>query len=370
MRKILGLIASEPSYVDVSGIQDYRPVSCAPIFGRYRVIDFMLSNLTNSGIDNINVYIKERARAMFHHITGTSYNINSKKGHIQLLLGEQEYTNEYYNTDLKAYKTYMEYVDDRNPAYVVIAPSHFIFKQDFSEMIDYHIKSKNDVTVLYQSVNDADVRFLRCNTLTINKDKRITEFHENLGKAKSTNVSLEAYVMDAMTFKQLVSEGCETSSLYTFSDILADCVRAMKIGGYKHTGFVACINSLKAYFEANMFVRKEKELAKLINDDWPIYTMTSDSCPTLYKEGAKVQGSIIANGCEIEGTIINSVIGRNVIVKKGAVIKDCVILSKALIDKNVKLENTIVDRMAIVTHVKGIKGSKEKPVYVARRDRI
>jgi len=370
MRKVLGLLTFEQSYVDVAGLQDYRPVSCAPIFGRYRVIDFMLSNFTNSGIDNINLYIKERARAMFHHITGTSYNINSKKGHIQLLLGEKDYSNEYYNTDLDAYKTYMEYVDDSNPAYVVIAPSHFIFKQDFSEVLEYHIKSKNDVTVLYQAANDANERFLRCNTLTLDKNKRITEFHENLGKSKSANVSLETYVMDTMTFKQLVSEGSETSSLYSFSNILADCTRAMKIGGYRHTGFVACINSLKAYFEANMWVRKEKELAKFINDDWPIYTMTSDSCPTLYKEGAKVQGSIIANGCEIEGTIINSVIGRNVIVKKGAVIKDCVILSKALIDKNVKLENVVVDRMAIVTHIKDMKGSKDKPVYIARRDRI
>ena len=114
----------------------------------------------------------------------------------------------------------------------------------------------------------------------------------------------------------------------------------------------------------------EKEMLKLINDDWPIYTMTNDSCPTLYKPGAKVTGSIVANGCQIEGTVINSVIGRNVVIKEGAVVKDSVILPDTLIDKNVTLENGVVDRLSIVTHIKDLKGTKEEPIYIKRGDRI
>ena len=117
-------------------------------------------------------------------------------------------------------------------------------------------------------------------------------------------------------------------------------------------------------------LKQEKELLKLINDDWPIYTMTNDSCPTLYKKGAKVTGSIVANGCQIEGTVINSVIGRNVVIKEGAVVKDSVILPDTLIDKNVTLENGVVDRLSIVTHIKDLKGTKEEPIYIKRGDRI
>lgn len=371
MNKVLGLLNFEPSYVNVKGIEDFRPISAASILGRYRVIDFMLSNFTNSGIDSIKVYIKNRPRSIVEHISRTSYNINSKRGRIQLLLGENNFSNnDLFNVDIQAFKTYMEFIDVDKPAYVVIAPSHFIFKQDFSQLLDYHIKSKNDITILYQNCNDADEHYLMCDVLSIDETKRITAFHKNRGKYKSGNISLETYVMDLVTFKQLVEEASTISSLYSLSDIINDCLRVMKVGAYQHRGYFTCISSLLAYYEANMHIRKEKEMVKLINEDWPIYTMTNDSCPTLYKPGAQVCSSIVANGCQIEGTVINSIIGRNVIIKSGAVIKDSVILPDVLIDKNVKLDCAVVDRMSIVTHIKDIKGSKQEPIYVKRGDRI
>ena len=371
MSRILGLLNFEPSYVNVRGLEDYRPISATSILGRYRVVDFMLSNFTNSGIDSIKVYIKNRPRSMVEHITRTSYNINSKKGKIHLLHGETNFSNnDLFNVDIDAFKTYMEFIDVENPSYVVIAPSHFIFKQDFSELVDYHIASKNDITVLYQNSSTTDKEYLMGDILSIDEHNRVTSFHKNRGKYKNGFVSLETYVMDTLTFKQLVEEASTTSSLYSLSDIINDCVRVLKIGAYQHHGYCACISTLKAYYDANMHIRKEKELVKLINEDWPIYTMTNDSCPTLYKQGAKVSGSIIANGSIIEGTVINSVIGRNVIIKKGAVVKDSVVLPNTFIDKNVKLDTAVVDRLAIVTHIKDLKGTKDEPIYIKRGDRI
>ena len=370
MSKVMGILNFEPSYVNVAGLEDFRPISATSILGRYRVADFMLSNFTNSGIDSIKVYIKNRPRSIVEHISRTSYNINSKKGNIHLLHGEKEFNNQFYNNDLQAFETYMEFTDVENPSYVVIAPSHFIFKQDFSEMVDYHIHSKNDITMLYQNVSDSDTNYLMCDILSLDENKRVTKFHRNRGKYKNGCISLETYVMDIVTFKQLVKEGRATSSLYSLSDFVRDCAKVMNVGGYQHHGYCACVSTLKAYYDANMEIRKEKHLVKLINDDWPIYTKTNDSCPTLYKEGAKVQNSIVANGCQIEGTVINSVIGRNVVVKKGAVIKDSVVLPDTLIDKNVKLDCAVVDRLAIVTHIKELKGTKENPIYIARGDRI
>ena len=371
MSKVLGILNFEPSYVHVRGLEDFRPISATSILGRYRVIDFMLSNFTNSGIEAIKVFIKNRPRSTVEHITRTSYNLNSKRGKIQLLNGDTDYSNnDLFNVDVQAFRTYMEFIDVENPSYVIIAPSHFIFKQDFSEMLDYHIKSKNDITILYQNVNDADKQYLMGDLLNINDHKRVTEIHKNRGKYKKASVSLESYIMSTLTFKQLVDEAVMTSSLYSLSDIIADCARAMKIGAYQHHGFSACISTLNAYYDANMQIKKEKELLRLINDDWPIYTMTNDSCPTLYKKGAKVTGSLVANGCQIEGTVINSVIGRNVVIKEGAVIKDSVVLPDTLIDKNVKLECGVVDRLSIITHIKDLKGTKEEPIYIKRGDRI
>jgi len=371
MSKVLGLLNFEPSYVNVEGIEDFRPISAASILGRYRVSDFMLSNLTNSGIDSIKVFLKKQPRSMVEHISRTNYNINSKKGNIHLLLGENNFSNnDFYNVDIQAFKTYMEFIDVENPSYVVIAPNHFIYRQDFSEMVEHHIKSKNDITVLYKHVTDTDKKYLMCDVLTIDKNKHVTEFHKNRGKYKSGNISLEAYVMDIITFKQLVDEASMTSSLYSLQDIISDCTRVMKIGAYQHHGYCACISTLKAYYDCNMELRRQEELDKLMDDDWTIYTMTNDSCPTLYKEGAKVSGSLVANGCQIEGTVLNSVIGRNVIIKEGVVIKDSIILPDTLIDRNVKLDHAVVDRKAIVTHVKDLTGSDDKPIYVKRGDRI
>ena len=371
MSKVLGILNFEPSYVHVRGLEDFRPISAASILGRYRVIDFMLSNFTNSEIEQIKVFIKNRPRSTVEHIAHTSYNLNSKRGKIQLLHGDVDNkNNELFNVDVQAFKTYMEFIDVVNPSYVVIAPSHFIYKQDFREMVDYHIKSKNDITILYHNTNNGDKRYLMGDLLTLDENKRITDIYKNRGKNKKATVSLETYVMSTLTFKQLVDEASATSSLYSLSDIIADCTKAMKIGGYQHYGFYDCISTLKAYYDANMEIKNEKEMLKLINDDWPIYTMTNDSCPTLYKEGAKVTGSIVANGCQIEGTVINSVIGRNVVIREGAVIKDSVVLPDTLIDKNVKLECGVVDRLSIVTHIKDLKGTPEEPIYIKRGDRI
>lgn len=371
MSKVLGLLNFEPSYVNVRGLEDFRPISATSILGRYRVVDFMLSNFTNSGIDSIKVYIKNRPRSIVEHINRTSYNINSKSGRIHMLFGEDYYSNnDLFNVDIQAFKTYMEFVDVENSAYVVIAPSHFIFKQDFSELLAYHTKSKNDITILYQSVNNSDTDYLMGDLLSLDDNKHVTDIHKNRGKYKNGYVSLETYVMSTLTFKQLVEEASTTSSLYSLSDIISDNVRVLKVGAYQHRGYCACISTLRAYYEANMHIKKEKELLKLINEDWPIYTMTNDSCPTLYKKGAKVSGSIVANGCQIEGTVINSVIGRNVIVKPGAIVKDSVILPDTFIDKNVKLDCAVVDRLSIVTHIKDLKGTKEDPIYIKRGDRI
>lgn len=371
MSRVVGILNLEPSYVNVAGLGESRPVSAASILGRYRVADFMLSNLTNSGIDIIKVLIKEKPRSLIEHITKTSYNINSKRGGIHILFGEDEFSsNSLYNVDIRAFKTYMHFIEREDPSYIVIAPSHFVYKQDFSSMIEYHKKAKSDITMLYHHTNHADLKYLMGDALSINDKGRVVQFHKNRGKYKSVDISLEAYVMDIVTFKKLVEDACNISSLYSLSDIIADKVKELKVAAYKHSGIVDCISTLQAYYVCNMSVRMENRLSKLINDDWPIYTMSTNACPTLYTAQAKARGSLIANGCLIKGTVINSVISRSVIIQEGAVVKDSIILPDTVIGKNVTIENAIVDRLAIVTHTKTLIGSKDNPMYVRRGDRI
>ena len=368
--KVLGILNFEPSYVHVEGIENYRPVSATSVLGRYRVIDFAMSNFANSGIQKINVFIKNQPRTLIEHINGTNYNINSKRGIIRLLPSERNGGNEIYNTDLRVIMDNIEYIESSSANYVVVAPCHFIYTQDFNKLVEEHIKSKNDITMLYQIVNNADKNFVMCDSLDIDKNGRVVGMSHNLGKNKRQLISLETYVMSKQLFIDLVHAGLNVSSVYSLRDVIVDSLKNYKIGTYCHGASAYCISSLMAYYNSTMHIRKENEVKALITDEWPIHTMTSDSCPTLYYEDAEIRGSIVGNGCKIEGTVTNSVIGRNVTIKKGAVIKDSIILPNAIINKDVHLDKCVVDRYAIVTHAKDLHGEENNPLYVARRDRI
>lgn len=177
------------------------------------------------------------------------------------------------------------------------------------------------------------------------------------------------YVMSKKIFIDMIYAAMATSSLYSLSDIIADGLEVFKIGGYQHSGFAACISSLESYYKASMDIKNEKELSNIFSDDWPIYTATNDTCPTIYSQKSDVKNCVVGNGCIIEGSVENCVIGRNVTIKEGSVIKNSVIMPDVLINKNVKMDKCVVDRLAIVTHIKELKG-EDSPLYIKRGDRI
>lgn len=369
--RALGIINFENSNVNIGGLDDYRPAPAIAFLGRYRIIDFILSNYTNSGIDNVQVYCKEKPRNLIEHLgSGSHYNINSKRGKLRILYGEKSFSSPVYNHDVANYMLNMQYIEEDTNPYVIIAPSYFIYSLDFSTVLQTHIESHADITALYTSTNDAKVQFLGCDTLEMDKEKKVTGFGTNRGKKKANTISMEAYVMTKKLFIDLVKKAAETSSLYWLKDIIADSVEELYIRGYQVRGYVACVNSASEYFRINMELRDRNVAKGLFKPGWPVYTQTNDSAPTTYAAGSCVKDSVVANGCAIEGEVTDSVISRNVTVRKGAIVKDSIILPGAYIGENVKLDHVIVDKYAIIHHVKALTGTDEEPVYVKRRDRI
>lgn len=369
--RALGIISFEDNTANIEGLCDHRPVPAIAFMGRYRIVDFILSNMTNSGISNVQVYCKEKPRNLIEHLgDGTHYNINSKRGSLRILYGEKTFSSPVYNHDIANYMLNMQYIEgDRNP-YVIVAPSYFVYSLDFSAVLDSHIKSGADVTVLYTSTSEAKTSFLGCDVLTMDKEKKVTAIDKNRGNTKTKNVSLEAYVMTKKLFIELVKKAAATSSLYWFKDILRDSVDELDIRGYGIKGFVACINTLEAYFKVSMSLRDRSVAQGLFKAGWPIYTQTSDSSPTAYRTGSSVTGSVVANGAVIEGKVENSIISRGVTICKGAVVRNSILLPGAYIGEKAKLDHVVVDKYAIIHHVKELKGTDEEPVYVKRRDRI
>ena len=156
MYKAFGIVSSSGRNIYVDGMQDYRPIGAFSFLGRYRVIDFPISNMTNSDIDRIQVYINNKPRSVVEHLgTGRHYNINSKSGKLQLLFSEHNNDNDIYNTDISCYLDNMESLSRMNHPYVVIAPSYMVYSIDFDQFLHTHIESGADVTLLYHAVDNA-----------------------------------------------------------------------------------------------------------------------------------------------------------------------------------------------------------------------
>ena len=161
MYKAFGIVNPCGKNIWVDGLQKHRPIGSFSFLGRYRVVDFPISNLSNSGIDRIQVYVGSKPRSIVEHIgTGRHYSINSKSGKVQILFSDANIQNSLYNTDISAYLANLDYFERMHHDYVVITPSYMVYEQDFNALLNTHIESGADVTLLYHSDDNAKDHFL------------------------------------------------------------------------------------------------------------------------------------------------------------------------------------------------------------------
>lgn len=371
MHEAFGIVNSSSRNIKVAGMQEYRPIGAFSFLGRYRVIDFPISNMSNSGIDRIQVYVNSKPRSLVEHVgTGRHYNINSKSGRLHLLFSEENSRNDIYNTDIASYLENIEYVRRLHNPYVVIAPNYMVYSIDYSSLLNAHIDSGADITLLYHAVDNAKDSFLSCNTLNLNKQHGVLSIEPNLGNAKNRNIFMDTYIMKTELFIELVYKAKSLSSMFTLADIVNEECGELDIRGVAHRGYFASITDFKSYYDANMALIDYKTAQTLFHEDWPIYTRTNDSCPTHYFDTADINNSIVSNGCMIHGTIENSIIGRGCIIKKGAVIRNSIVLGGCVIGENVHIENQVVDKQAKVLRGKEIVSPEGQPGYVKRGDTL
>ena len=191
-----------------------------------------------------------------------------------------------------------------------------------------------------------------------------------MGTAKEKNIGMDTYVMSKEIFINLIKKAKKESSAYSLADMIALECDTLDIRGYQHKGFFAPITSLDDYYRANMEMLDYVTSMEFFSNDWPFYTRTTDACPTQYFHGASVTNSMVCNAGTIEGTVENSIIGRNVHIGKGAVIKNSIILSYANIGDGTYIENAVVDKWVEVKKVKKIVSDSVTPAYIKRNDRL
>ena len=245
-----------------------------------------------------------------------------------------------------------------------------VYSADFSTLLANHIESEADITLLYHSVDNAKDTFLNCNTLNLNRQKGVLSLEQNRGNAKNRNIFMDTYIMKKDLFIDLIKKAKTLSSMYTLADIVNNACEDLDVRGISHRGYFASITDLKSFYNANIELIDFKRASNLFDDEWPVYTRTNDSCPTQYFETADVKGSVVSNGCLIEGTIENSVIGRGCVIKKGAVVKNSVVLPGAMIGEDITIDYQVVDKHAKIIHAKEIIADPENPGYIRREDTL
>ena len=369
MARAFGIVTSSGTHIKVEGLQQYRPIGAFSFLGRYRVIDFPISNMSNSGIDRIQVYVRTKPRSLAEHLgTGRHYNINSKRGKLQLMFAQNSSENDVYNTDIASFYENIEFIERMHEPYVIIAPSYMVYAEDYRELLQTHIDSGADITLLYHSVDNAREKFLNCDILNLNKQKGVESIEKNRGSAQKRNIFMDTYIMKKELFIELIKKARKISSMYTLPQIVNSLAADLDIRGVSHRGYFASITDFNSYYNANISLIDIKTAEGLFNPEWPIYTRTNDSCPTHYYKTAQIRNSVVSNGCQVEGTIENSILGRGCIIHKDAVIKNSVILSGAEIGEGVHVENQVVDKMVKILHVKEVVSDPALPGYIKRRD--
>ena len=205
------------------------------------------------------------------------------------------------------------------------------------------------------AVDNAKEAYLTCNVLGLNRQKGVESIEPNHGNKKNQYVYMDTCVMKTELFISLIKEAKNLSSMYTLADILNDKCETLDIRGVAHKGFFASITDFPSYYAANMALLNYKSAQELFHDNWPIYTRTNDSCPTHYFNLAAVGDYGIGRGC---------------VIKKGAVVRNSVVLAEVTVGEGVHVENEVVDKWAKLVHKKEIVSPTEQPGYIRRNDTL
>ena len=369
MAKTLGIINLH-SDVRIKGLADKRPVASVSFLGRYGIIDFALSNLSNSQIDKVAVLIQDKPRSLLKHMGyGNAWNFNSKSGGVSLLMDEQYMGNPSYNHDVNNLIENIAFIEKNEADYVVITPAHVVTTMNYADIVAEHEASGSPISIVYKAIDNADVDYVGCNYIKLNGNK-VAEIKENKGNKKERNISLATYVINKDELLKLLKQASEISAFFNLKETLAYVADEKDINAIEYRGFAMDIRSLASYFQHSLSMCDIEVFTQVFKSNWPIYTNTNDTPPTKYKEDANVKSSIVANGAIIDGQVEHSIISRNVVIGKGAVVKNSILLNGASVAANAVLENVILDKDAQVKMHTEIAGTPEAPLYVKEGDII
>ncbi|NLZ25048.1 MAG: glucose-1-phosphate adenylyltransferase subunit GlgD [Clostridiales bacterium] len=364
--KTMGLIFAMDNESHLNDLALHRTTASLPFGGRYRLIDFVLSNFVAANITTIGIVAKNNYNSLMDHIRmGRDWDLNRKNSGITVfppfVLNS---SHEVYRGKIEALYSLRNYISDAKEDYIVIANSNIAFNLDFNEIEKFHLDKKADITVLTYRTNEINPRK---HVIKMDESGKITDFRFPIASDPEEQlINLNIYFSRKDTLLSLIDNAYAHGEYDFEKEILQKNLEELNIMGYEVDGYVAVIDRIHAYYKHSMDLLDINIRNELFYGKTTILTKVKDSVPTKYLEHAKVSNSIIADGCEINGTVENSILFRSVKVSKGAVVRNSIIMENGIIMENAKVNCVITDKNVIIQPSRELSGYESYPIVIVK----
>jgi glucose-1-phosphate adenylyltransferase len=347
----------------------HRCLASVPFAGRYRLIDFTLSNYIHAQVSSVAVFTKEKYRSVMDHLgSGKEWDLDRRTGGLFIL--PPVHPDKEIKGDLQQFYDHIEFFQRSSADTVIISPGHHVSKIDFNDIIFNHRKQKADITVIYKKYNGTPVQKPIYHRCSIDQSGGLIDIELYTSPRFGQDICLETYIINKYVLIDLIRK-CVENEEY---DFLKDAVKAnlnrLKVIGYEFKGNMPFIHSIESFHLGNMEFLNQEVIRSFFNDKWAVYTKIKHEAPVKYAATSSVTNSLIANGCDIQGTVENSIIFRGVKVKKGATVKNSIIMQKGEIEEGAFVENIITDKQVKITKDRVVIGDHHQTIVVKKADII
>ncbi|MBR6478995.1 MAG: glucose-1-phosphate adenylyltransferase subunit GlgD [Clostridia bacterium] len=371
--EVLGIIhAQNYSSLSQGELTSVRTAASVPYGGRYRMIDFPLSDMVNAGMTQVGIITNTSFQSLVDHVgSGRPWDLDRKREGM-FILPPYNTSSALTNHDSKLSSLYSisDFLKKSRQDYVLLTDTNTLYNIDFKDLFKFHTEKNSDITIVYKHGRTPNIQDLML--FAVGDDKRINEISVSSGSeaGMETNYSFNIILMRKSLLEYLVRSAVAHNATSFERDVIQANLQTLKIYGYPITGFSAYMDSLRSYYKANIDLLNPENRKLLFDPAKPVDTKICDNVPAMYGIDAEVKNSLIADGCVIEGTVENSVLFRDVKVQKGAVVRNSILMQGTVISTNSSLNAVITDKNAVVTPNKNLSGDESYPLFISKNSTV
>ena len=362
--KTLGIVFSNIHDKEITELTQKRTLASIPFGGRFRLIDFVLSNMVNSGIGKVGIITKTNYQSLMDHVgSGKYWDLSRKNGGLMILPPYGAGDRVLYKSRFEAISGIARFLRRCDEDLIVMTDCNVICNFDYSDVVQYHIAHNADMTVVVHKGKPNGI----ATTVHFDKDHRVTSVTNQDKQIEETNI-LTNIIVISRTFLLRLFENAPEMGYTSFSrDVLVRGAKEHRIFAYEYDGYFRMIDSLANYYAYSLELLDKRTRNELFNKDGAnIYTKVRDSVPCRITSTGKVHDSLVADGCVIEGEVRGSILFRGVKVAKGAVITDSIIFQDTEVGAGTKLNCVIADKEVRILEDRLLSGYKTHPYYIAK----